>query len=214
MRQFEIPQEVVQGVLDGTSPLSSYSPYMEKIHNKHVIGINVVYLIGDWIDMVFFGDSGFFHSHKERLAQFPGLKVSCHAQVEKFPWVKYCPRNLSSGQGISPDSNKVCWNGNSGSASISIAANAGAKRIFLLGFDMSLDSSRKQHFHPLYRQGGVSILDTPKNRTRPPVLPFERHMRGFAKISEDAKRRGIEIINVCPESSIKEFPKCNLKDII
>jgi hypothetical protein len=45
-------------------------------------------------------------------------------------------------------------------------------------------------------------------------LPFERHLRGFPEIARDAKQRGIQIINVCPNSAIKEFPKINLKDVL
>ena len=49
-RQFGIPEKVVQDVINGISPPSVYSPYMKALHDKHVIGINVAYLIGNWID--------------------------------------------------------------------------------------------------------------------------------------------------------------------
>lgn len=81
-KQFGIPDEVVQDVIKGISPPSVYSPYMSFIHDKHVIGINVAYLIGNWIDIIFFGDIGFFLKHQQGLASFPGLKVSCHPQME------------------------------------------------------------------------------------------------------------------------------------
>ena len=73
-KQFNIPDKVVQEVVAGASP-SVYSPYMSFLHNKHVIGINVAYLIGDWIDMVFFGDASFFLPHQQRLAVFTGMKL-------------------------------------------------------------------------------------------------------------------------------------------
>lgn len=50
-KQFDIPNDVVQRVLAGNAPPSVYSPYMSYLHDKHVIGINVAFLIGDWIDM-------------------------------------------------------------------------------------------------------------------------------------------------------------------
>jgi hypothetical protein len=135
-KQFGIPKQIVQNVITEVSPPSIYSPYMREIHEKHVIGINVAYLIGDWIDMVFFGDGGFFLKHKEGLAKFPGLKVCCQPNAAKYAWVKMLGRDTRQGKGISPNPRTVCWNNNSGSAAISVAANAGAKRIFLLGFDM------------------------------------------------------------------------------
>ena len=59
-KEFGIPDNIVQGVFKKELPLSAYSPYMSFLHDKHVIGVNVAYLLGDWVDMVFFGDKGFF----------------------------------------------------------------------------------------------------------------------------------------------------------
>lgn len=206
-KQFGIPEEVVQSVIKGTSPPSVYSPYMSLLHDKHVIGINVAYLIGNWIDMIFFGDIGFFLKHQNGLAAFPGLKVSCHPQADSYDWIKYTPRDKEHPRGISDNPRMASWNGNSGSAAISIAANAGAVRIILLGFDMKMDSSKKKHWHGLY---GV----TTGNPKRPPHMPFDRHLRGFPEIARDAKKRGIEILNCCPDSAIKEFPKFSLKELL
>ena len=215
-KQFGIPDEVVQKVVKGTSPPSVYSPYMVSLHDKHVIGINVAYLIGDWMDMVFFGDSGFFLSHLQGLAKFPGLKVSCHPSVQKYDWIKYTPRSGSQPRGISENPKMVSWNGNSGAAAISIAANAGASRIILLGFDMKLDETNKQHWHDLY--GRVKRLNTGNKRrggrVKPFHYPFDRHLRGFPVIAQDAKKRGIEILNACPESAIKEFSKFTVKELL
>ena len=202
-KQFNIPDKVVQEVVAGASP-SVYSPYMSFLHNKHVIGINVAYLIGDWIDMVFFGDASFFLPHQQRLALFPGMKVSCHAGVEKYKWVRYVGKDPNKTKGISNNLNMVSWNGNSGAAAISVAAHAGAKRIMLLGFDMSLDNNR-QHWHDIYHRGNKPDLKK---------MPFNRHLRGFSDIAKDARRLGIEIVNVSPNSAINEFRKVSLKDFM
>jgi len=213
-KEFGIPDEVVQSVIDGVSPPSVYSSYMKPIHDRHVIGINVAYLIGDWIDMVFYGDVGFYLKHQHRLAKFPGLKVSCHPSTDRVDWVKYLPRDRKHNKGISDNPHMVSWNGNSGAAAISIAANAGAKRIILVGFDMTLDEQKKQWWHTLY--GKRSGMDPKKDekRKRPRALPFDRHLRGFSDIARDAKKRGIEIINMSSMSKITEFPKYNLKELI
>lgn len=206
--QFGIPDAVVQQVLNGTSPLSVYSPYMEAIHNKHVIGINVAYMIGNWIDMVFFGDGGFFVAHKHGLAAFPGLRVTCHNGASRESWVKFLQRDGRRPRGISTAPNLVSWCGNSGAAAISIAVHAGARRIILLGFDMRLNNTAYQHWHDVYHKGPAN--DDRKRRK----LPFHRHLAAFPAIAEDAKRLGIEIINCCPDSAIEQFRKCTLKDLI
>jgi hypothetical protein len=207
-QQFDIPNSVVQEVIEGKSPPSVYSPYMKGIHKKHVIGINIAYLIGEWIDVVFFGDGGFFLQNQQKLAEFPGLKVCCTPHVEKHTWVKYLKRDTQKGRGISENPNTVCWNHNSGSAAISLAVHMGAKRIILVGFDMKLDEKSYQHWHNLYERGKIV---EPKRIMK---LPFARHLRGFVEIAKDAKRMGIEIINASPNSAIPEFPKCTVKELL
>jgi hypothetical protein len=208
-KQFNIPDNVVQSVVEGSSPPSVYSPYMSYLHDKHVIGINVAYLIGDWIDIIFYGDSGFFLKHQVGLATFPGIKVSCHPTAERISWVKYTPRDRKHPRGISDNPRMASWNGNSGAAAISIAANAGAKRIILLGFDMKLSEDKMQHWHNVYGRNHKN-----PNPRKPHHLPFDRHLKGFAEIAKDAKRRDIEILNACPDSAIHEFPKYSVKELI
>jgi hypothetical protein len=202
-KQFNIPDAIVQEVVKGESP-RVYSPYMSFLHNKHVIGINVSYLIGDWMDMVFFGDSNFLERNMQNLIKFPGIKCSCHHIVLPYNWIKYIPRDRRP-RGISGNSKTVCWNGNSGAAAISVAAHAGAKRIILLGFDMHLDLNAKQHWHNIYKR-------TP-DPTKLHALPFHRHLPGFPVIAHDAKIRGIEILNCCPDSAIECFKKINITDL-
>lgn len=203
--QFEIPENVVKEVKAGLSPPSIYSNYMGFLHDKHVIGINVAYLIGDWIDIVFFGDNPFYLEHQKGLRNFPNLVVSCASNISNVDWIKYTPTDGNNPRGISPYQSKVSWNQNSGSAAISLAVHLGAKRIFLLGFDMKrVDNS--QHWHTLYKQK----RENPRKRN-PASGPFERHLRGFPQIDRDAKQLGVKIYNVCPDSAIKEFPKLTLK---
>lgn len=206
IEQFEIPQEVVNDVITKRQPLSAYSIFMQPIHKKHVIGINVAYQIGTWIDMVFFGDPGFFEAHKNELVNFPNLCVTSVTEIEKFEWLKFVNRDPSKPFGISEHPATISWNKNSGASAISIAVHAGAKRIFLLGFDMQLDTKNTQHWHSVYNEGG-----RPKDMGK---LPFARHLEGFPAIAVDAKRKGIEIINVSPKSAITVFPKMSLKQAL
>ena len=210
-KQFGIPDSVVDEVIKGTSPASVYSSYMSALHDKHIIGINVAYLLGDWIDMLFFGDVGFFLKHQNELAKFPGMKISCHPRADRYNWIKYTPKDTKHSKGISDNPKMVSWNGNSGAAAISIAANAGAKRIMLLGFDMKLDDVKKQHWHDAYgRYGNRNNTD----RRKANKLPFNRHLVGFEQISKDAKKRGIEILNCCPDSAITQFPKLTVNEVL
>lgn len=206
-KQFGVPDELIQKVFEGTVPPSVYSNYMKRIHKKHVIGINMAYKIGDWMDIIFFGDKGFFLTHEADLAVYPGLKVSCHHVAGNRPWVKLVGRDKKRPKGISSHPAMVSWNYNSGAAAISLAVHTGAKRIILLGFDMKLSNTHKQHWHNSYGRGEITTK-------RPHTLPFDRHLRGFVEIAKDARRLGIEILNANPESAISDFKKVTVNEIL
>jgi hypothetical protein len=205
IKQFDIPLDVVNDVVNRKLSPSLYSSYMESIHSKHIIGINIAYMLGNWVDMVFFGDHNFLELNKNSLYDFPNLKVSCVPKSEKYPWVHCLSKDPTHPFGITTHPMTVSWNKNSGAAAISVAEHTGAKRIFLLGFDMKL-LDNKQHYHSQYNNNGE-----PKNMER---LPFNRPLQGFPIIAQDAKQIGIEIINVNPDSGIHNFPKVSLKEAL
>jgi hypothetical protein len=176
---------------------------MSLLHDKHVIGVNGAFLLGDWVDICFFGDKPWYFDNAPALNNYKGMLVGCAEFLQVPGWqslgIKYLEKYPGKDYGISEDPTKVCWNYNSGSAAISLAYNTGCKRIILLGFDMSLNVQERGHWHNLY-----------DNKTN---MPFAKHLTGFEQIAIDAKRLGIEIINASPNSKITQFPKMNVADI-
>jgi len=208
LQQFGIPEPLIRDVLCKAISVSAYSDYLEPIHGKHVIGVNNAYLIGPWIDILFFGDCSWYLMHRKRIAQWPGVKISCCPRFSNNPrpseHIKFLQKDPHKKLGISTDRTTVSWNFNSGGAAISLAAHLGVKIIYLLGFDMQFIKERT-HWHGPHR-------DTPKKpRTSP---PFARHLRGFPKIAQDAKRMRIKIYNVSPDSAINDFTKKSLKEVL
>lgn len=211
LEQFEVPDEIIKKVINESEPMSIYSPYLSAIHDKHVIAVNAAYLLGDWIDMVFFGDIKFFLANRKALAAYPKLKITCHNRLNKNKYIgdriKYLAMDAEYNKGITPMNNKVSWNANSGGAAISLAAHTGVKRIFLLGFDMRFSDNKRAHFHRHY---------VAQNKGLKPVVTasFHQHLLGFPKIARDALERGIEILNVNPDSRIPDFKKITLKEAL
>lgn len=213
---FNIPNEVVNSVRSRQAEISAYSPYLAAIHNKHVIGINVAYKLGNWIDICYFGDKGFYLTNKAGLSNFRKLVVTnCKKVAEKnISWIKYLPQEKKAflpreiqQYGISTNPNHVCWNENSGAAAISVAAWTGAKRIILVGFDMTLNPTNKeQHFHNEYRKLGDHL--------KVQQLPFDKHLKPWGVIKQDADSMGIEILNTSLNSEIKEIPKVHIKELL
>lgn len=205
-KQFNVPEETINSVIEKRSTPSVYSPYMEALHDKHVIGVNNAYQIGSWLDVLFFGDCSWYLVHKQALAKWPGLKVTCCPRFEgknkeKSEGIKFLKKDRR--KGISKNSGTVCWNSNSGAAAISLAALFGATRIILLGFDMVMDENAS-HWHGSHGRPGEKM--------RKP--PFNRHLRGFPDIAADAKTLGIEIINCSPGSAIPDFTKKSIDEVL
>ena len=203
-RQFGIPEEIIAQVNAGTISPAAYSPYLAALHTRHVIGINNAYQLGHWLDVIFFGDCGWYLIHRLVLAEWPNLKITCCPRFEKKPieqseGIKYLRKDSKHRVGISDNPSAVSWNGNSGAAAISLAAHFGVRRIVLLGMDMTSEN-KTTHWH----QG--------HGNKKPP--PYQRHLRGFPTIAEDAKRRGLEILNASPTSIIQEFPKVEIKEVL
>ena len=204
-QQFNIPQEIINKVRSKEISASIYSDYMKQIHDKNVIGINAAFMFGNWIDILFFGDIDFYRCYTDQLKNFTNLKLTCREELDEYNNQPYediyvIPKNENKRKGISDDPASISWNLNSGSASISIAANAGAKRIILLGFDMNPIPNNQHWWHRLYQ-----YQDPPQ---------FNRHIQGFEQIKQDADKRGIEILNASPDSAITQFKKINLQDIL
>ena len=180
------------------------SGYYSPIHSKHVIGTNVAFKLGTWISVLYFCDKTFFLTNKNELQNFHNLKVTDTQNLAPKDYqlhrnIKKLKRDHTHGLTLKKDS--VRWNLNSGAAAINFAVQAGAKRVLLLGFDMNWDEGGKSHWHSVYA------------RPTPPVV-FTRFLQRFPRIAEDAKKLGVEILNVNPDSAINCFPKVELKEVL
>lgn len=210
-RQFGIPEDVIEDVLHKRQPPSAYSPYLSPIHDKHSIGVNAAFMIGDWIDMVFFGDGKFYFQNEKAISAFPKLRVTCNPNLHKRPHVrgvKYVGRDGNHAVGFSSKPGYISWNHNSGAAAMNVAVHMGAKRLFLLGFDMNTDDKRNLHWHSVY----ADVYHTRRRQEK--SLPYHKHLPNFPFVANDAERLGIEIINVSPDSSLEQFPKMNLEEAL
>lgn len=206
-RQFNVPEEIIQEVMKGRLQPDAYSPYMSSIHDKHIIAVNNAYKLGDWIDVLFFGDSGWYVVYRNVLPNLQMLKVTCCVRFAKPD--KYCQgiKYLAWDKkiyGLTTDPTKVCWNSNSGAAAINLAVHFGVKRIVLLGFDMKLDHNKTSHWFGSYN----------RNNPKPAVPPFSRHLKGFDAIKADLDALGIEVLNCSAESAITQFRKCTIEEVL
>jgi len=209
-REFGIPEDVITSVSLKEAPLSTYSPFLSAIHGKHVIAVNAAFHLGRWVDIMTFGDTHFYYANHVELLKFPNLRVGINPSVTndrpQVYNVKQVLRDNNHLFGISRHKNKVSWNLNTGAASIDLAVKLGAKRIILLGFDMCRSPNGQEHWHAHYR-----VALNPRLEQQ---LPFKKHLDAFGPIANDAKRMGIDILNVSKRSAITQFPIVELKDVL
>jgi len=137
------------------------------------------------------------------MREYPGIKVTSCARVPEKGWKDVHRLNRTKPYGIeSKCSDAISWNNNSGASAINIAYHFGAKRVVLLGFDMCLSDKKKKNWHDDY-----------KREAKNPHI-FERHLKGFDQIAEDAKALNLEIINCTEGSAITQFPIVPLKEVL
>lgn len=209
LRQFDVPTELAVSIQNNQIPLSHLSPYFAPIHGEHVIAINSAYKLGPWIDVMFFGDSGWYEKNRLDLALFTGIKVTCAIRlIDSFSSVniKCIERDKKKRHGISKEPGMVSWNAHSGGAAINLAVAFGVKTIYLLGFDMNSDNG-KTHWHGEYKKR-LPTVAPPRQRGKVPSTkpPYIRHLRAYPDIAQDAKRMGVQIINTNSASAITVFP--------
>lgn len=202
----------------GKDSLPRVSEFLTPIHEKKIIGVNNAYMLGNWVDVLWFGDSGWFTMHRANLARvgYMGLKMSCHPRFNKNPiaGVVFTPRDMEKPLGITTKNSKVSWNYNSGGCAINLAYHLGARRIILLGFDMQSGGGKstwQTHWH-----GGHKDMSHEK-RQKVWEPRYQRFLQGFPIIAQDAKALGIEIINaVHPSfgSAIEHFPKIPIQEVL
>ncbi len=201
----------------------NFGKKLEFLHDKNVIGVNNAFMLGDWVNVAFWGDKAQYRRYMEQYDAFGGLKCTSHRKYSdnKIKSIQYIPLNARKMFGLTKKNPFLSWNKNSGSAAINLAMHLGAKKIILLGFDMVNDpKTNRSHWHAGYpnplntptirdRKRGKKETKRVPNKEKKP--PYERHLKGFKAMSSDANKYGIEIINMNPNSAIEAFPKMSLE---
>jgi hypothetical protein len=98
-------------------------------------------------------------------------------------------------RGLCMDPGKLAWGGNSGYAAINLAYHLGAKRIYLVGYDMC----GKSHWHGHH----AAVVKKDFN--------FKMWIQRFKELSRDLQRQKVCAINCSPISKLDCFQRGSLK---
>lgn len=159
------------------------------------VAVSDAWRIAPGADICYAGDSAWWRHHQS--IEYDGLRVGV---PDGSPLPKdVLPLTISGGTGYDPRLGYLRHGHNSGTAATHVAAQLGARRIVLVGFDM---------------RGGHWFGDHPSGVLRRKEAPrYGQWMTHFAMLGEELKPHGIEIVNATPGSAMTCFPIVRLEDL-
>jgi hypothetical protein len=168
---------------------------------EHTIGCNTAFTLGiESCEICVFGDMAWWKVFKDDLEKYEGMVftniLEFHTECNHFkcpPWVWTMERRVN---GLHRDA--LGWNGNTGSVAINLALIAGAKNIYLLGFDMKRINNKPNWHDRIIRP----------EATKPDVYKMFTHQFKFVSRDWRLKFPDRKIFNVTRDSGLdqKIFP--------
>lgn len=181
-----------------------------RLNRSRVIAINKAFLDLPHAEVVYFTDKRFYDwfCHKN-LLKHSGRLVSVSAQMND-PRVEQW--RLSGRTGIDLTPGRLCGGNNAGYAAINLAMHLGARRIILLGYDMTAPDADDESSE--YMEGDTHYHGRYPVRLRKNV--FTKMLPYFRTLVKPARDLGVGIINAVgePESRIDCFPKVPLEEAL
>lgn len=188
-------------VVVGAGPSAAETDLELARGRARVVTVNNSIRLAPWADMAYGCDARWW-IREGGLPGFKGLKVSSDWALSGNPHGVKLVRAvrgqdvlLMAAPGI------VGWFGNGGTQAINLAAQAGAGRIILVGFEMSY--AWGEHWHDPHP------WELPAKTAN-----VERHRRVTDGIVPPLRAHGIEPVNATPRSALKDWPRMTLADAL
>lgn len=167
------------------------------LKGKRVIAVNRAFQVLPDADVLYWTDSRFYKWYKSEIDMFNGVKYTCRTSNLYNNNVRIV---YPSSKVFDLRSKFISNANNSGYAAINLAYKLGAKKVYLLGYDMNIPGN-KTHWHDGY--------DVKHNKN-----VYSNMMKHFISLSNEIKNIDFEIINANPLSRMNCFPKCTLKEAL
>lgn len=161
------------------------------------IAVNDAWRIVPSADVLYATDAKWWMHHKG-VPKFSGVKVGYEGPGPAgVVWLQGSGRT-----GYDERLGYVRHQWNSGGAAIHLAAQLGAKRIVLVGFDMRPIKGRDHFFgaHPEEIQGRTTSR-------------YDIWIDNLGELAKELRQRKVEVLNATPESALKCWPSVDLEGI-
>jgi len=184
---------------------SATEPRLDVAQGKaRFVAINESWKLAPWADVLYACDWHWV-TKRNKVGQFQGLRVTQDKHVagntdgprwHKVHTVGGCDKLLFDPPGY------ICWGGNSGMQALNLAAQWGAAKILLVGFDMGIHAGAHWHGRHI---GGLN------NPTEPNTARWRKAMDdAYGQFTE----RGITVINCSQNSALQRYPKMPFEDAL
>lgn len=187
----------------GTGPSLAAEDVAFVRDKARVIAVNDAYRLAPWADALYATDVVWWHHH-QGAPTFTGTKWSLdHPAWRRYEgrWPDIQRLAYTGDDGIDVDPSGLRSGKNSGYAAINLAVHYGARRIVLLGYDMSHQSSSRTHFfgnHPW----------------KPSGSPYAVFLAKFQTAVAPLAALGIDVVNCSRVSALTGFPRRSLADVL
>lgn len=189
-------------------PSASEAPLAACRGLSRVIVINEGYRLAPWADAVYAADVAWWQN-KKGLKEFRGLRVTQSDQVQKMYGgirrvnLRRTRQIIRSPRGtIAAGSDDRGRYANSGFQALNLAVQFGARRIILVGYDMTLECG--EHWHGRH--------EAPLNNPNPDGIAVWR--RNLDLAAEYLAVIGVEVLNASKISALEAYPKVDLRDCL
>ena len=171
-----------------------------KVRGHRTIALNgTTFSHAPWASCWHFMDNSVFVRHRDAIAAFPGLVVTCSRKAKREMGPAVHRVQLEHRPDFPPPGAAVIrWGRSTGHTAVSLALALGARRVVLLGYDMRAVDGRT-HGHDDYR-----------GKIKDPDLYAREFIPGFDGWRAAALAAGCEVVNATLGSALTEFPAVDL----
>jgi hypothetical protein len=165
------------------------------------IVVNRSHELAPWADVLYAADGAFWRHYAEARA-FAGLKVSVTSTEQEFKrhgLVRAHVDRAGHGRVLRSPVGTLGAGGNSGFQAVNLAAQLGARRVVLIGFDFKGRHWHDDHAKPL------------RNPDPSGMLRWVGHMDAAA---EQYRAWGVEIVNASPVSALRAYPRVPIEEAL
>lgn len=170
-------------------------------NQRRAIAVNTTFRLALSADVLYASDRQWWEMHAAEVERdFKGERWTYHNPFHGKSWERANQVSAFRGLGLSRKPGQIVSGGNSGYTAIGLAYEWGAKKIFLLGFDMQATGGQV-HWHGSHPTG---LRQNPM---------FGGWACRFPQLALDLKKAGVTVINCTRETALDCFARAAPEEI-